>query len=90
MRNLLIMLAAMAMLAASANAVSAQGPFGPRGPGGHGGRPSFDRLLEAFDDNDDKSLEQDEVPGRVWWRLSQADADDDGYVTRKEFDSYRP
>lgn len=58
--------------------------------GGRGGRPSFDRLLEAFDANGDETLEEDEVPARVWSRLSQADADGDGAVTRKEFNSYTP
>lgn len=65
--------------------VSAQRPGG-----GRGGRPSFDRLLEAFDANGDESLQEDEVPARVWSRLSQADADGDGAVTRKEFNSYGP
>ena len=55
--------------------VSAQGPGGQRG-----GKPSFDRLLEAFDADESNSLSEDEVPGRVWSRLSQADADDDGEV----------
>lgn len=57
---------------------------------GRGGRPSFDKLLEAFDDNEDGELTEDEVPPRVWARLKNADANDDGSVTRKEFDSYRP
>ena len=59
-----------------------------RRPGGRGGRPSFDRLLGAFDANEDGALEEDETPSPVWWRLSQADADGDGYVTREEFDSH--
>ena len=86
----LIMLVAMVVLTANSLEVSAQRPGGQMGPGGRGGRPSFDRLLLAFDQNDDEELEENEVPPRVWSRLSQADADDDGYVTRKEFDSYRP
>ncbi|MBX7104736.1 MAG: hypothetical protein K1X57_11690 [Gemmataceae bacterium] len=84
-------LVALLMLTVCALEVSAQGPGGRGGPGGgRGGRPSFDRLLDAFDANDDGALEEDEVPPRVWARLAQADANGDGYVTRKEFDSYRP
>lgn len=79
-------LVAILAIIALASEASAQRPGG--GPGG--GRPSFDRLLQAFDVNDDEALEEDEVPGRVWSRLSKADADGDGAVTREEFDSYRP
>lgn len=70
-------------------AIALAGEATAQRPGGGGGRPSFDKLLEAFDKNDDGALEQGEMPGRVWSRLSQADADGDGVVTRKEFDSYR-
>ena len=90
-RKWFVGLVALLMLTAGAVEVTAQGPGGRGGPGGgRGGPPSFDRLLYAFDANDDGALEEDEVPARVWARLSQADANDDGYVTRKEFDSYRP
>ncbi len=77
--------AAVLMMAVVAADVSAQGPGGQRG-----GKPSFDRLLEAFDADESNSLSEDEVPGRVWSRLSQADADADGEVTREEFDGYKP
>lgn len=80
-----VALVALLMLTACAVEVSAQGPGG-----GRGDRPSFDKLIDAFDANDDGMLEEDEVPPRVWARLSQADANDNGYVTRKEFDSFRP
>ena len=70
------------MFAACTVDVFAEGP--------RGGRPSFDQLLEAFDKDASGSLAKDEVPGRVWTRLSQADADGDGCVTREEFDGYRP
>ncbi|MCA9081538.1 MAG: hypothetical protein KDA58_13325 [Planctomycetaceae bacterium] len=73
------------MLAAPSVEVSAQGPGG-----GRGGKPSFDRLLEAFDTDQDDALSEKEVPERVWKRLSQADADGNGAVTRAEFDGYRP
>ncbi len=85
MKYQLIMLVAMVSFVAGSVDVWAQGPGGPRL-----GRPSFDRLLQAFDENEDDNLAEDEVPMPVWRRLSQADADDDGCVTRKEFDSFRP
>ena len=83
----LTFVAMIVAMAACSTEISAQGPGGSRGPGG---RPSFDRLLEAFDADGDEALSEDEVPGRVWSRLSQADADGDGAVTREEFDGYRP
>lgn len=55
-----------------------------------GGRPDFGRLLYAFDENQDQALEEKEVPEAVWARMSRADANKDGKVTRSEFDSYRP
>lgn len=58
-------------------------------PGGRG-RPSYDTLLEAFDANDDGRLSEDEVPACVWRRLCQADANDDGVVTRREFENFQP
>lgn len=63
--------------------------FAQRADGGGRGRPSFDTLLGAFDENDDESLSEDEVPGPVWARLSRADADEDGTVTREEFDAVK-
>lgn len=84
-RQWFVGLVAILMLAASFVEVSAQGPGG-----GRGGRPNFEKLVDAFDANDDGMLEKGEVPPRVWARLLQADANNDGYVTRKEFDSYRP
>ncbi len=74
---------ALVAMAALVGDVSAQPPRG-------GGRPSFDRLLNAFDANDDGGLEKDEVPRPVWARLSQADANADGVVTEEEFDVCRP
>lgn len=72
----------------TADSAAAGGPGGGR-PGG-GGRPSFDTLLSAFDADGDDELAEDEVPARVWSRLSNADADDNGSVSREEFESYRP
>jgi hypothetical protein len=45
-------------------------------------------LLGAFDSDDSEDLSEDEVPGRVWYRLSQADADDNGLVNRQEFEAF--
>ena len=56
--------------------------------GGGGARPSFDTLLSTFDANKNGELSQAEVPARVWLRLSAADVNKDGKVTRTEFDSY--
>ena len=56
-------------------------------PGGFGGRPSFDTLLVAFDSDESGDLASSEVPDRVWFRLSKADSDKDGVVTRNEFES---
>ena len=78
-------LVAVLAIVALADEASAQRPGG----GPRGGRPSFDRLLRAFDANGDEALDEDEVPGRVWSRLSWADANDDGAVSREEYDSFR-
>lgn len=77
-------LLAVGMLSAGTVDISA------KEPGGRGGKPSFDRLLAAFDTNEDGALEEAEVPVPVWARLSQADADGSGDVTRAEFDAFRP
>ena len=85
MRALSVVAATALIFLAGTAEVSAQRPGG-----GHGGRPSFERLVEAFDADDSESLSEDEVPGRVWWRLSSADANGDGVVTREEFDGFTP
>ena len=70
------------------NQVAAEdGPGGGRPRDGFGGRPSFDFLLNVFDGDDSGDLAEEELPGRVWGRLSQADTDGDGVVTREEFES---
>lgn len=80
----------MGAIAALVFAVGADTSSAQRPGGGRGEKPSFDRLLEAFDEDASESLSEDEVPGRVWARLSQADADGDGEVTREEFDAFKP
>ncbi|MFO0940672.1 MAG: hypothetical protein U0930_07885 [Pirellulales bacterium] len=77
----------LVVLALSNSSANAQVPGGgPRG--GMGGRPPFDMLLKAFDSDNSGDLDAEEVPYRVWTRLSQADSDDNGVVTRKEFESF--
>lgn len=83
-----LLLASFALVAFSASTAEAQGPGGDRPRGGFGGRPSYDVLLSAFDADQSGDLALDEVPGRVWFRLSQADSDNNGIVTRKEFESF--
>lgn len=83
-----MLFASVALVAFSASLAEAQGPGGGRPRGGFGGRPSFDTLLSAFDADGSGDLASDEVPGRVWYRLSQADSDGNGKVTRKEFESF--
>jgi hypothetical protein len=75
---------ALAVLIALAGTSTAQPPRG-----GAGGPPSFDRLLQAFDDNGDGKLSQDEVPAGVWRRLGRADGNGDGVVTKSEYDTAR-
>lgn len=83
-----MLFASVALVAFSASAAEAQGPSSGRPRSGFGGRPSFDTLLYVFDADESGDLASEEVPGRVWYRLSQADSDDNGVVTRKEFDSF--
>ena len=79
---------AMIVTVLASNFVAAEDvPGGGRPRGGYGGRPSFDTLLGAFDGDESGDLAEEEVPGRVWGRLSRADADDNGVVTREEFES---
>ena len=83
-RRLIALLALFALLLFTYG-VGAQRPGGP----GRGGPPSFEKLLEAFDENEDGELSEDEVPPPVWRRLSQADANNDGIVTKGEFNAFR-
>ena len=84
----LIVLASIALAALGASVAEAQSHSGGHPIGGFGGRPSFDLLLNAFDADESGDLSEEEVPGRVWYRLSQADSDDNGVVTQEEFESY--
>lgn len=65
--------------------------FGPEGFGGRGpqgGPPPADVVFERFDGNRDGKLTKDEAPEFVWERLSHADADGDGAVTKSEFENH--
>ncbi len=82
-----VALAAALLVASLADATLAQD--GPRGRGGRGGRgrPSFDKLLGAFDADGNGALAEGEVPSQVWSRLGAADSDGNGEVSRAEFDA---
>ncbi len=71
---------------AAASTVTAQPPDGVAGPG-RGGPPDPEALFQRMDKNSDGQLSQDEVPGPAWNRLSRADADGDGIVTKDEMKS---
>lgn len=58
----------------------------PREPAG----PPIDLIFFRFDANDDDILSEDEIPPRMWTRLSIADKDEDGDVTRDEFANSTP
>lgn len=45
--------------------------------------------LKHLDKNEDKALSQDEVPAKLWERISKADADGDNAVTRDEAKAFR-
>lgn len=82
---------ALALGASSASAADApaeaRGGFGPPwARGGEGPRPFA--LFAVFDTDEDGALTEDEVPERVWMRLSMADRDGDGAVTRMEIMQY--
>ncbi len=48
-----------------------------------------ERVFAELDANSDGGLTRDEVPSRLWARLSKADADDDGSVTLEEIEAYK-
>ncbi len=53
-------------------------------PGGIGGKPTI-KIFKAFDINQGGNLNENEVPPRMWYRLSALDSNKDGKVTRDEF-----
>ena len=58
-------------------------PVAPVGP------PPTDFLFSTFDANLDESLDQSEVPPRMWHRLRNADTDNNGVVSKSEFRTAR-
>lgn len=63
-------------------------PERPGGPGGpRGGRLTPEALIEKFDENGSTELTENEVPERLWERLSKADANGNGAVTLEELEA---
>nr|WP_010585362.1 hypothetical protein [Schlesneria paludicola] len=62
------------------------GPGQP-GPGRHG-PPSAEGLLERFDKAKKGSLSKDDVPEHLWNRLSNADTNKDGVVSKDELETH--
>lgn len=60
------------------------GKRGQRGRGGRRGKRKPGKLFEKFDKDGDGALTADEVPEKLWERISKADADGDGKVTKDE------
>ncbi len=50
-----------------------------------GSRPSFSRMLAAFDANKDGMIGRNETPSSVWERIKIADKNGDSLVTKSEF-----
>ena len=69
---------------------SSSGPpgRGPQGRRGFEGPPSAAGMFHAMDRNNDGKLSKDEVPGPMWSRLSEADADKDGFISRAELEEF--
>lgn len=63
------------------------GPDKMKGPGGRGG-PSGgpDAIFGKMDENKDGKLSKDEVPAEMWAKLSNADNDADGTVSKAELE----
>lgn len=58
----------------------------PRPGEGHGPRP--ESLFERFDKDKTGSLTKDNVPERVWDRISKADSNSDGKVSKEELQAH--
>lgn len=49
--------------------------------------PTFDQLLEKMDSSKDGKLSVAEVKGSLKKRFATVDTDEDGYITREEFEN---
>jgi len=48
--------------------------------------PTFEKLLEKMDSNEDKKLSKKEVKGPLKNDFTEVDQDEDGFITEKEFE----
>ena len=63
------------------------GPFG-QGPG-MSGPPPVDMIFGRLDRNHDGNISTDEAPEFIWERMSAADANKDGVVSKEEMEKHR-
>lgn len=63
---------------------------GPGSPGPGKGPRDRGAMFQRADKNGDGKLTKDEVPERLWERISKADADGDGAVTKEELKQAAP
>lgn len=54
------------------------------GPGGDAQRGGPDAIFGKFDENEDGKLSSSEVPAEMWAKVSKADTDADGLVSKEE------
>ncbi|RPE00803.1 EF-hand domain-containing protein [Aureibaculum marinum] len=55
--------------------------------GGKKERPTFAKLLEEMDANEDGKLSESEVKGPLKENFSKIDTDEDGFISEKEFEN---
>lgn len=60
----------------------------PGRPGPDGRGPNAEALFERFDKEHTGSLTKDNVPERVWNRISKADSNSDGKVSKEELQTH--
>lgn len=49
--------------------------------------PTYAKLLEKMDANEDGKLSQDEVKGRLKEKFTEVDTDEDGFISEEEFNN---
>lgn len=84
MRILPILLSALLMYGIAAPTADAEG----KGKGKRKGKRAK-HAFKHFDKNGDGQLTADEVPEKIWAKISKADADGDGIVTKAELKAAR-